>query len=245
MILQNGTIVIAGASKGLGNELAKKAYEANYSIALIARDASELRKLHNRIKKTKNKNTNISIHPVDLTNSEKTQAVFHEIIEQHKIIRALVNCVATWTGGKTVKELSIDEMQNSITMNFFTAFNTIKAMLKLPDEAIQKPASIINVGATASLRGSKKCAAFAVAKGALRQLSQSLARELWPENIHVAHMIIDGLIANKRTKSLNPNVDDSKFINMASLANSILQVIQQERSCWTFEWDMRPFSEQW
>ena len=136
-------------------------------------------------------------------------------------------------------------MSHSITQNFFVAFNTIKAMLDLPRNIIDKPAVIVNVGATASLRGGKNCSAFAVAKGALRQLSQSLARELGPEQIHVSHLIIDGLIANKRTKDLNSNKDNNKFIDMTSLADSIIGVIQQDPSCWTFEWNVRPFNESW
>jgi hypothetical protein len=68
---------------------------------------------------------------------------------------------------------------------------------------------------------------------------------LWPENIHVAHLVIDGLIGNQRTKALNPNAAETQFIDMRCLANNILQVIEQERSCWTFEWDVRPFDESW
>jgi short-subunit dehydrogenase len=243
MMAQDGVIVIAGASKGLGRELACKAYEMHYPIALIARDKSGLISLRDKIQA--DENIPISTHAVDLTDFNQTQAAFTEIASQHKKIRALVNCAATWTGGKTVRELSSDEMNQSIMLNFFTAFNAIKAMLNLQAENLQKPSAIINVGATASLRGSKKCAAFAVAKGALRQLSQSLARELWPENIHVAHLVIDGLIGNQRTKALNPNAAETQFIDMRCLANNILQVIEQERSCWTFEWDVRPFDESW
>ena len=240
---QDGVIVIAGASKGLGHELACKAYEMHYPIALIARNESGLMSVRDNIHA--NEDISISTHAVDLIDFAQTQKAFKEIASQHKKIRALVNCAATWTGGKTVKELSHEEMNQSIMLNFFTAFNAIKAMLDLPEEALQKPAAIINVGATASLRGSKMFAAFAVAKGALRQLSQSLARELWPENIHVAHLVIDGLIGNQRTKSLNPGVADTKFIDMGSLAKSILQIIQQEKNCWTFEWDVRPYNESW
>lgn len=243
MNIQDGAIIIAGASRGLGRELAYKAYESNYPVALLARNKAELADLRGELNKINN--ITVSIHAVDLANPRKTQETFNDIAKIHKKVRGLVNCAATWTGGKEVRDISADDMNQSIMLNFFTAFNSIKAMLNLSTEVIQKPAAIINVGATASLRGSKKCAAFAVAKGALRQLSQSLARELWPENIHVAHLIVDGLIGNERTKKLNPHLMDDKFIDMKSLANGVLHIIQQERSCWTFEWDARPFSESW
>lgn len=243
MILKNSAVVIAGASRGLGRELSCLLSEEGQRIALIARDRNELEGL--KIEINQKYNNIVSIHAVDLTNFNKTKDVFDEIEKQHSKISALVNCAATWTGGKAVKELSTENMMDSLQLNFFTAFNSIKAMLDLPKETICKPAAIVNIGATASIRGSKKCAAFAVAKGALRQLSQSLARELWPENIHVAHLIIDGLIKNKRTTSLNPNFDDNRFIEMSSIARNILFILKQEPNCWTFEWDIRPFNESW
>lgn len=244
MSSKNGVVIIAGASKGLGCELAHRACNLNYPVALIARNHENLIKIKNTLE-TNHPDSLVSIHATDLTNKQETQKTFNDIASTHKLIRALVNCAATWTGGKTVKQLSADDMEQSLQLNFFTAFNSIKALLDLSDDALQKPLSIINIGATASLRGSKNCSAFAVAKGALRQLSQSLARELWPQNIHVAHLIIDGLIANTRTKALNKDLKNDQFINMTSIADSILQTIQQERSCWTFEWDVRPFNENW
>lgn len=243
MLAEKGVVIVAGATKGLGRELAIQAYNLNYPLALIARNAIELEKLQTELAKPNG--SYISTHAVDLTDAIGTTSVFKSIAEKHKKIFALVNCAATWTGGKKVKELSANDMLNSLQLNFFSAFNPIQSMLSLPADILQKPAAIINIGATASLRGSKSCSAFAVGKGALRQLSQSLARELSSENIHVAHLIIDGLIDNPRTRELNPELENDKFINTTSIANTILHVIHQEKSCWTFEWDIRPYKESW
>ena len=243
MSLRNGVVIIAGATKGLGREIAVQAYNLNCPLALIARNMEDLERL--RLEVERPDGPLISVHAVDLTDATRTSNVFKEIAKKHKKVFALVNCAATWTGGRKVKELSANDMLNSLQLNFFSAFNPIQSMLSLPVDILQKPASIINVGATASLRGSKSCSAFAVAKGALRQLSQSLARELGSEDVHVAHLIIDGLIDNPRTRKLNLNVENDKFINPTSIANSILHVIFQEKSCWTFEWDIRPFNESW
>src|SRR3990167_3875974 len=244
MSLHKDVIIVAGATRGLGRELARQAYVRGYPLALLARNLAELTELQ-KILQT-NHSSHVSIHAVNLSDANNTHEAFKNIVKAHKKIFALVNCAATWTGGKSVEQLSAADMHESIMLNFFSAFNPIKSMLDfLPADVICKPAAIVNVGATASLRGSKNCSAFAVAKGALRQLSQSLARELWPESIHVAHLIIDGLIANERTQSLNQGLESSRFIDMSAIADSILHVIQQERSCWTFEWDIRPFNESW
>jgi short-subunit dehydrogenase len=99
--------------------------------------------------------------------------------------------------------------------------------------------SIINVGATASLRGSANNAAFFVAKSALRTFSQSLAKEVALSGIYVAHLVIDGLIANERTIKLNPGRPRNRYILEESIAKEVLHVSLQNRDCWTFEWDIR------
>jgi hypothetical protein len=72
-----------------------------------------------------------------------------------------------------------------------------------------------------------------------------LAKEAGPNGIHVAHLVIDGLIDNPRTRKLNPNVPADHFINPVSIAKSILAIVAQEKSCWTFEWEVRPYNEKW
>lgn len=240
----NGVIVITGASNGLGRELASYIYKKTIPLALIARNKLELDTIKASLDDSAC-NESVTIHSIDLTKSEEVNSCFDNILNIHKRIRALINCAATWTGGKSVKELSIENIHDSLMLNFFSCLHPIKALLSIPKEFICDPTTIINIGATASLRGAKNCSAFAIAKGALRQLSQCLAKELGADGIHVAHVIIDGLIDNKRTRLLNPKLKDNEFINMGSISEMIFTIIQQEKSCWTFELDMRPFNESW
>ncbi len=109
--------------------------------------------------------------------------------------------------------------------------------------------TIIFTGASASLRGSSGFAAFAGGKHALRALAQSMARELGPQGIHVAHVVVDGLIQNEATAPFLPDVFASKekdgVIQPDDLAHIYWQIHSQPRTAWTFEQDARPFSEQW
>ncbi|SFF81345.1 SDR family NAD(P)-dependent oxidoreductase [Neptunomonas qingdaonensis] len=109
--------------------------------------------------------------------------------------------------------------------------------------------SIIFTGASASLRGSSGFAAFAGGKHALRALAQSMSRELGPQGIHVAHVVIDGLIENEATKAILPDLFASKgedgIIQPDDLAEVYWQIHNQPRSTWTFEQDVRPYSETW
>ena len=107
--------------------------------------------------------------------------------------------------------------------------------------------TILFAGATASMRGAAQFAAFAAAKGGLRQVAQSMARELGPKNIHVAHVVIDGMIDNRRTRErIAERVKDLPADGMLAtdaIAEVFWQLHVQRRSAWTFEADLRPWAE--
>jgi NAD(P)-dependent dehydrogenase (short-subunit alcohol dehydrogenase family) len=114
--------------------------------------------------------------------------------------------------------------------------------------------SIFFTGATASVRGGVGYAAFASAKAGLRALAQSMARELGPRNIHVAHLIIDAgvdtafvrqrIVAARGEEALADLAPDT-LMNPASIAEAYWRLHQQTRDAWTFELDLRPYAEHW
>jgi NAD(P)-dependent dehydrogenase (short-subunit alcohol dehydrogenase family) len=109
--------------------------------------------------------------------------------------------------------------------------------------------TIIFTGASASLRGREGYAAFASAKHALRALAQSMARELWPKGIHVAHMVIDGAIDTEFIRSNFPERYSMKeqhgILNPDSIAETYWRIHQQPRDAWTHETELRPWMESW
>jgi NAD(P)-dependent dehydrogenase (short-subunit alcohol dehydrogenase family) len=109
--------------------------------------------------------------------------------------------------------------------------------------------TILFTGATASLRGSAGFAAFAGAKAALRALSQSMARELGPQGIHVAHVVIDGAIDTEFIRSNFPEryklKDRDGILSPDAIADSYWMLHQQPRNAWTHELDLRPWIEPW
>ena len=109
--------------------------------------------------------------------------------------------------------------------------------------------TIIFTGATASLRGSAGFAAFAGAKHALRALAQSMARELWPQGIHVAHTVIDGAIDTEFIRSNFPNryalKEQQGILSPEHIADAYWQIHQQPRDAWTHETELRPWIESW
>ena len=109
--------------------------------------------------------------------------------------------------------------------------------------------SILFTGATASMRGGEGYAAFAGGKHALRALAQSMARELGPKGIHVAHVVIDGAIDTQFIAEMFPEAyalkDQDGILNPEHIAEAYLMLHNQPRSAWTFEMDMRPWMETW
>lgn len=99
------------------------------------------------------------------------------------------------------------------------------------------------------MRGSSGFAAFAGGKHALRALAQSMARELGPEGVHVAHVIIDGLIDNSNARELFPEMFEARgedgLLKPDDIAEAYWQLHAQPRNAWTFEMDLRPFQEPW
>lgn len=109
--------------------------------------------------------------------------------------------------------------------------------------------TIIFTGATASVRGAAGFAAFSSAKHALRALAQSMARELGPKNIHVAHTLIDGMIDSNFIRENVPGVDELReqdaILSPNHIASNYVWLHKQPRSAWTHELDLRPYKENW
>jgi NAD(P)-dependent dehydrogenase (short-subunit alcohol dehydrogenase family) len=109
--------------------------------------------------------------------------------------------------------------------------------------------TILFTGATASLRGGKGFAAFAGAKHALRALAQSMAREMGPQGIHVAHIVIDGAIDTDFIREIAPALyarkDEDAILSPAAIAEEYWRLHTQHRSAWSFELDLRPWQETW
>ena len=112
----------------------------------------------------------------------------------------------------------------------------------LPAMAAGNGGAMIDSGATASLRGGAKFAAFASAKFALRGLTQSLARGYQSQGIHVVHTILDGIIDTPRSRELH-SLAPATMMKPEEIAQAYLALVRQPRSTWTHELDLRPASE--
>ena len=135
-------------------------------------------------------------------------------------------------------------------MSCFAGFLTGREAAKYM--ALRKKGSIFFTGATASIRGSSGYSAFASGKFGLRALSQSMARELGPLNIHVAHLIVDAAVNTAFVRQLfinkgtDPNtLPEDTLMKPSSIAETYWNLFHQTKDGWTHEIDLRPFGEKW
>ena len=232
--------IISGASRGIGAALAAH-LSSEYEVLGMARASENAENIKSKLEGT----AGFQFSAVDLRDTEQTAKAVSGFLPRSPERVVLVNCAATWTGGKTTLELSAHDYIDAFTLNFLSAVNAARSTLDHWQVNGKYPLTIVNLGATASTRGGKKTSSFAVSKCALRVYSQSMAKELGPEGVHVCHLIIDGLIDNPRTRGLNEGRESKKYIRQEALIQTIVDLANQPLSCWTFELDLRPYNENW
>jgi NAD(P)-dependent dehydrogenase (short-subunit alcohol dehydrogenase family) len=143
-----------------------------------------------------------------------------------------------------LEEISEEQFEQSWRVGVLGLFTAAK--LLGPRMSESGSGVIIVSGATAALRGNLWTTAFAPTKSAQRILAQALAKQLGPKGVHIAYLVIDGVIDTADTReNFAPNKPDEFFLKPERIAEVALMLVGQDRSAWTFELDLRPFGEKW
>lgn len=141
------------------------------------------------------------------------------------------------------EKLTQKHMDTSYKLNVLAPFLIFQRAVKVM--AHQGFGTLLVTGATSSIRGNPNFVAFASTKSGLYAMTQSMAKELGPKGIHVAHVVIDGGVANSRIRHMRPDIPWERGTSMdpEKIAEGYWYLHEQEWSCWTFNLDMRPFNE--
>ena len=222
--------LIVGAGSGLSASLARAFAKAGMSVALAARSAA---KLDEFVKATGAKAFNC-----DAAKRDEVEKLFAGL-DAAKLTPDVVVYNASYRTRGPLVELDPVEVAKAIEITAFGAFLVAQAAVKrmLP----RKQGAILFTGASASVKGYAQSAPFAMGKFALRGLAQSMARELHPQGIHVAHFVIDGGIRSER-RPPDPDKPDA-LLDPDAIAASYMDVLKQPRSAWTQELELRPWVE--
>jgi NAD(P)-dependent dehydrogenase (short-subunit alcohol dehydrogenase family) len=224
------TALIVGVGAGLSASLARTFKNAGMKVALAARRAADLAALA--------KETGGKAFACDATKRADVAKLFAEVETAFGATDVVVYNASFRTRGPFV-ELDPAEVEKTLTVSAFGGFLVAQeaARRMLP----RKHGAILFTGASASVKGYAQSAPFAMGKFALRGLAQSMARELSPQGIHVAHVVIDGGIRSAgRTEP--PDKPDS-MLDPDAIAQAYLNLVQQQRSAWAWEIELRPWVE--
>jgi len=218
----SGIALIGGAGEGLGAALGRRFAQGGYEAVLSSRTQGER---------------------ADLREEAEVIQLFDRLEKRAPVEVAVFNAGANFRSpvADTPAEMFEKVWRLGCYAGFLFGREAARRMLA------RGKGTILFTGATASMRGAAQFAAFAAAKGGLRQVAQSMARELGPKNIHVAHVVIDGMIDNRRTRErMADRVRDLPADGMLAtdaIAEVFWQIHAQPRSAWSFETDLRPWAE--
>ena len=227
---QYRTALIVGVGAGLSASLARVFTKAGMKVGLAARRAANLAPLAEE--------TGAEAFACDSTNHDEVKKLFADVEAALGAPDVVIYNASYRTRGPFV-ELDPPEVAKSIAVSAFGGFLVAQEAVKrmLP----HRHGAIVFTGASASVKGYAQSAPFAMGKFALRGLAQSMARELSPQGIHVAHVVVDGGIRSERRP--NPPDKPDAMLDPDAIAESYLHLLQQNRSAWAWEIELRPWVE--
>ncbi len=239
----NKVVLVIGAGDATGGAIARRFAREGYIACVVRRSADKLQPLVDSILADGGQAQGFAC---DARKEEEVIDLVEHIERDIGAIEAYVFNI-----GANVPCSILDETARKYfkiwEMACFSAFLTAREVAKRM--VTRNRGTLLFTGATAGTRGAAGFAAFAGAKHALRALAQSMARELGPRNLHVAHVIVDGAIDTEFIRTQFPDKyaekDNDGILNPEHIADNYWFLHCQPRDAWTFELDLRPWGERW
>jgi NAD(P)-dependent dehydrogenase (short-subunit alcohol dehydrogenase family) len=224
------TALIVGAGPGLSASLARLFAKNGLQVALAARNTDKLAALAGEIAG--------ATFACEATEPEEVAALFDVVIATQGVPDIVVYNASARARGP-ITDVEPDAVARAISVSAFGGF--LVAQQAARHMVARGSGAILLTGASASVKGYPQSGAFAMGKFALRGLAQSMARELSPKGVHVAHFVIDGGIRSAVRQ--NPNDNPDSLLDPDAIAESYWHVATQPRSAWTWEVELRPWVE--
>lgn len=240
-----GACLVVGVGEGVGGAIARAFAAEGYAVC-VTRRARNLEQLEAFADEIRAEGGVVHAFGCDARSEEETIALFDRIEAEVGPLEAVVFNI-----GANVRFPIVDTTTRVFTkvweMACFAGFLAVREAARVMTP--RGRGTILITGATASVRGREGFAAFAAAKHGLRAVAQSAARELGPKGIHVAHIVVDGAIDGTFTRANRDNVEDlleaDRILKPEVIARNYVWLHDQQRSAWTHELDLRPWTESW
>ncbi|MGI9390279.1 MAG: SDR family NAD(P)-dependent oxidoreductase [Boseongicola sp.] len=228
--------VVLGSGPGNGMSCARRFLDAGYAVAICARDGERMDQ------DAKSLGPNAFGYSIDVTDDTSVTDGISAIVRDIGPVDTLIYNAGSARWGN-IDDLEVADVFPGIDVNVAGLVRAAKSVL--PTMRAAARGNILVIGAGAALRGRPGTLAFAAAKAAQRSVTQSLARQLGPEGIHVAYLVLDGVVDLESTRERMSDKPKTYFLTADGVADAAFMLSTQDRQAWTFELDLRPFGEDW
>ncbi|MBI1905529.1 MAG: SDR family NAD(P)-dependent oxidoreductase [Rhodocyclales bacterium] len=234
--------LIVGAGPGLGCALAQRFAKAEMHVAMAARHPERIEAMAAGCSGI---NHHARAYGCDATHEQMVDVLFRQVTKDQGVPDVVVYNAGAFIQ-RSILETTREEFESAWRVGCLGGFLVGRAAARALVARVEQGGpggTILFTGATASLRGGARFHNLAVGKFGLRALAQSMARELQPRGIHVAHVVIDGRIRPPEVVEGDADVVDDGMLDPAAIAEAYYQLWRQPRSAWTHELDLRPWLE--
>ena len=235
MNMQRPHCLVIGVGAGTGLACVRRFVDAGFSVSMIARHAGRLATWAEQIDHTYS-------YPCDITDLDGFRAMLEQIKAERGLPKVVVYNAALATFAPYC-ELAPEDLERNFRAN--TTGLLLTAQVFAADMVSAGGGAIVITGNTSARRGVPRFVGFAPTKAAQLILGESLARELGPQGVHVAYVMIDAMIDMPMVRKRMPDEPAEQFAQPDDIAGEVLHISQQPRSTWSYLHEIRPFGEKW
>ena len=227
--------LVTGAGRGIGRDIAQRMAREGYGCGLIARTQSQLEETADLIRKAGGK---ALVTPTDVSKREQVLAAVERVEKELGPISVLINNAGAYLR-KPLLEITEEDFDFQLKVNAYGPFFCTQAVVgKMADRG---GGTVIFVLGSETRGGPPLYSAYNASKLAQRAIAESVAYEFMHLGVHAASLDVDGAVDSPRVREAMPNTDPSHFVAPEAICNEIVHLINQPKSSWTFQVDLRSF----
>jgi NAD(P)-dependent dehydrogenase (short-subunit alcohol dehydrogenase family) len=227
--------LVTGAGRGIGRDIAQRLAREGYACGLIARTQSQLEETADLIRKPGGK---ALVTPTDVSKREQVLAAVERVEKELGPISVLINNAGAYLR-KPLLEITEEDFDFQLKVNAYGPFFCTQAVVgKMADRG---GGTVIFVLGSETRGGPAQYSAYNASKLAQRAIAESVAYEFMHLGVHAASLDVDGAVDSPRVREAMPNTDPSHFVAPEAICNEIVHLINQPKSSWTFQVDLRSF----
>jgi NAD(P)-dependent dehydrogenase (short-subunit alcohol dehydrogenase family) len=227
--------IVTGVGPGTGSALVRRFASGGFQVAMLARNHSRLNALAAEV------SDSIAV-PCDVADQAALQDALTQIVERFGVPSVVIHNAVGGSFGK-FQDIDPQVLEHNFQINVMALLHLARFLA--PEMIKAGGGALIVTGNTSALRGKPHFAGFAPTKAAQRILAESIARDLGPQGLHVAYLIIDAVIDVPWTRDRFKEASDDFFIKPAAIANEVWHLAHQDKSAWSFLSEIRPYRETW